>query len=819
MRLNYRVFFLICCLLFCAFAVQSQKRLFFKVQSESLPCEEVPKQIVIRNTNGDVLIKETSLACNFNILLSNYTNDVVLSITTQLFDSVSLKVSIAKYTSDSIVLDDILLKEHVSKIDEVTITGVKRKFIEVDADKTTVTIKDNPILEIASLYDAILKLPGVMPFPGGGFVVGSQMANVYFDNIPNVLSTDDLMNLLKSLPANTAEKIEIISNPGASYDANLTGSIINILSHNKPNKWLSGTLTVGYGFNQNQKFSPSLILDGRRTKWTWQLQTGYSYNESRSRDTSNRLFNTFVPVLGIRSDRNEKNIRSYYYVKPSVNFIFSKRTSLSLSYNGSFGDNRISGNSVTEGMSIQPPISASQDYKSRNYGIGNQGTLLLRHEFDTLKRTVLFTAFYNNYQNTSTRKNSQFFPGLDNFSLLDYSLNIHRFYTKVDFSVPFSRIKLYVNSGLKYSLTKINNIGSYNINNSSASVFDNKLYNSVIDFDFSEDNMAAYVELKKHFGKKISIGAGVRAENYTVRRKSNVSTQQRNDYFNLFPSVNVLYRASSILNIIGSYSRKIGIPSFSQYDPNNTGYYDAFTSSTGNPLLRPNFYDNAEFKVTLLDYIEVSFSLSHSQFLNLSEVVVQPNSTQVLSSYKTYKNVNGYSAFAALPVPFAFFTKGLKMLDEPIEVDNMSFLYLYANYTKTTIEGYQYQQKNKGFVTFGVYSQFILPAKIRLNVDYYISGKGIYQIYEFYKNRTSFDLIVSRDFLQKKLRVSLSAEDIFNMSQSSTRVLFPNIEMNSYSKTDTRVIRAKISYSFGKVEKKNESDLGIPDKSKGIGVE
>ena len=314
----------------------------------------------------------------------------------------------------------------------------------------------------------------------------------------------------------------------------------------------------------------------------------------------------------------------------------------------------------------------------------------------------------------------------------------------------------------------------------------------------------------------MTVGAGLRAENYVVRRKSNVTNQQRSDYFNLFPAFNVLYRPNSIINIIGTYSRKIGIPSFSQYDPNNTGYYDAFSSSVGNPLLKPNFYDNAELKVTVLDYIQISFSLSHSQFLNLTEVSVEPNSVQLLSSYKTYNNVNGYTAFAALPVPFAFFTKGLKMLDEPIEVDKMSFLYLYANYTKSVISGYNYQQKNKGFVTFGVYSQFVLPGKIRLNVDYYITSKGIFQIYEFYRNRTSFDVVLSRDFFDKKLRVSLSAEDIFNMDQSSTRLLFPSVSMSSYNKVDTRVIRAKVSYSFGRVEKKQDVDLGIPDKSKSM---
>ncbi|MNK27356.1 hypothetical protein D3C87_457100 [compost metagenome] len=811
----YRIVFIFCFLL-CSSKLFSQSQwLLFSVIGKEIPCEEVAKQLIISaNFEGkdSILKKEQFSDCKQLIVgLPRLEGTYSFTIRTQMYQPILLSFEIKKNTPDTIQLGDLVLKEAVSELDEVTITGIQRKFIEIDADKTTLRVKDNPVLSISSIYDAILKVPGIMPYPGGGFAVGGQMATVYFENVPSSLSTDDLMNLLKSLPASSVETIEIISNPGASFDANVSGAIININSIGKPTKWLSGTVTLNYGLNQNQKISPSLVLSGRQSKWSWQLQTGYSDNERSSRDTSARVFNSFNPVVGLNSDRQEQNRYSYFYFKPSVTFNFSRRSNLILNYNGSYGDNKISGNSTTENPGMTPAIDLRTDYKSRNYGMGNEGMAKFRHEFDTLKRVLSVTAFYSNYQNKSRRSNTQRISATDDFSILDYYMNINRFYLRADAEIPYEKIKFYVNTGVKYSLMHVDNIGSYNLNNASSDIFNNRTYASEIDFDYTEDNLAAYVDLKKKLGKKVSIGAGLRAENFRLKRASNVTNTAETNYFNFFPSFNAIYRMNSLVNVIGTYSRKIGIPGFSQYDPNNSGYYDSFSSSSGNTELKPNFYDNAQFKITFFDYAQFSVNYTHSQFLNLSEVVAQPNSLQTVQTFNTYRNVSSMNYFMAVPVPFVLFTKGLAFMNEPVEVDKMSFLYLYSSYTKTTIPDYNYVNRNKGMWTLGVYSQFMLPWKIRMNVDYYLTGKGNYQIYEFVRNRSAFDVVFSREFYDKKLKASISFDDIFNTDQSNARVSFPNIHMNSYSKQDTRIIWFKVSYSFGRVEKNDSEGLNLPN--------
>ncbi len=810
-----RIFGLICFMLLASNLLGQSQWIQFSVIGKEIPCEDVPKQVIISTKiagKDSVLRKEQFLNCQQLIEIPKIQGVYSFTIKTQLYDPILLSFEIKANTADTIQLGELTLKEPVSELDEVTVTGIQRRFIQVDADKTTITVKDNPILTVSSIYDAILKIPGVVPYPGGGFAISGQIASVYFEGIPSSLSTDDLTNLLKSLPATSVETIEIISNPGASYDANVSGAIINVISLAKVTKWLSGTFTLNYGLNQNNKLSPSLVMSGRRSRWTWQFQAGYSYYERSNRSTYNKSYTSFNPVASLISERKEQTISQYYYFKPSVNIKLTKRSNLILNYNGSFSDNIFNGNSITSSQEIAPMVDLGTTYWSRNKGQNNDFIIKYRNEFDTLHRVLTVTAFYTTYWNKSRRNNTQREFAQEDFSVLDYKLKIQKYYFRADAEIPFEKIKFYLNTGIKYQNLRTNNIGSYNLQNASDAIFANPFYTSSIDFKYQEDNLAAYLELKKRFGKKVSIGAGVRAENFSLTRSSNITTSAQNNYFNFFPSFNAIYRITSDINLIGTYSRKIGIPNFSQFDPNNSGYYDTYNSSTGNTQLKPNFYDNAELKFTVFDYLQLSVDYTHSQALNLSEIVVQPNSLQSVQTFRTYNNVNTVAYFMSLPVPFGIFKKGLNFFNEPVEIDKISFMYLYGEFTKTQISGYDYLGKNRGIWTVGVYSQFILPWKIRMNVDYYIAGKGNYQIYQFTKNRSSLEVVFSREFYDKKLKTSISMEDIFNTDQSTTRLAFQNLNMDSYTKNDTRIIWFKVSYSFGRYEKPESDATGPPEK-------
>ena len=781
----------------------------FSVTLKDLPCELIVKEVALYHKDTDSLIYiNQSDTCNFSIPVQVGIH-YELKIRSQ--QSKPFSQEIYCVTADSVQLNELVLEESVSELDEVTITGIQRKFMQVDAEKTTITVTDNPILEISSVYDAILKIPGVVPYPGGGFALGGQMANIQFDGIPSSLGTTDLMNLLKSMPATSVTSIELVANPGASYDASYTGSVINLVSQGIVSKWFSATLSVNYGLNQNQKVSPSLLMSGKGKKFTWQLQTGMSYNERTSINNSQRDYTGFDSLVSLTTDRKDQNYNRYAYFNPGITIRLKKKDLLSLNYRLSGNLNNTAGNSNSGSIGLDTAINLGTAYRQLNNGLSQSLNLRYKHYFDTLDRLVSINVYSSYTTSNGDNQTDQLLDSQRSYSLIRNRSNSAYLMARSDFEIPWKKIKLTWNNGLKYVYTQQRNLGKYNLQSASDAIYQNSVFPYQLDFTYHQNNLAVYTELKKGFGKKFFVTAGVRAEDYLLTFKNMYDSTIRRSYLNIFPSVHLLYSIIPEIKLFANYSRKINMPSASQFDPNLSGYYDSYSSSSGNSELKPNFYNQGELKLTIFDYMELSVNVSHATTEVLNEITVNPNSLVANSTFRTYNNVTNINYFMSLPVPFGLFTKGMKFFDENIDVDNISFMYLYANCSKTNIPGYNYLNGNKGLWSFGVYSQFMLPWKLRLNVEFNYTKKGSYQIYYINRANSGLEFVLSREFYDRKLRASVSFQDIFNQTQYTVLMSYNNLNVNAYSKNDTRILWFKLSYTFGRVEKNSEG-MDLPSK-------
>lgn len=135
------------------------------------------------------------------------------------------------------IIQSITLSDKTNDLSEVTVYGNQRQYMKVESDKTTISIKENGLLNSGTTFEAVKKLPGVVTSPAGGLTLNGKGVVVYIDGAPSNLSGTDLQNYLNSLPANAIEKIELIYDPGASYDANASGSIINIITNGKNERY------------------------------------------------------------------------------------------------------------------------------------------------------------------------------------------------------------------------------------------------------------------------------------------------------------------------------------------------------------------------------------------------------------------------------------------------------------------------------------------------------------------------------------------------------------------------------------------------------
>src|SRR6185312_10029974 len=129
---------------------------------------------------------------------------------------------------------------------EVVVEG-KTPMIQHYADRTVVNVDQSPLNAVGSIYDAIKRSPGIIIDPNENIIMhGKQNVMVMIDGRIMPMSGNDLANYLKSIPSESVDKIEFITNPSAKYDANGTAGIINIVL--KRNKAIGSNVALHAGY-------------------------------------------------------------------------------------------------------------------------------------------------------------------------------------------------------------------------------------------------------------------------------------------------------------------------------------------------------------------------------------------------------------------------------------------------------------------------------------------------------------------------------------------------------------------------------------------
>lgn len=302
-----------------------------------------------RTTIGDF----SGTGCSFTISQPMPTGKFVATIVTSGYPEHQIAFEISPENSQKIILPQFTFSEKSTELDQVTIYGNKRQYIKMDSDKTTVSVKENAMLNTGNALDAVKKLPGVVAAPaGGGLSLNGKGVRIYIDDAPSSLTGTDLENYLSTLPASAIEKVELIYNPGAAFDANSSGSIINIVTSSKRMKGINASFNMNYNFNKYQKPSPQILLNGKEKNLSWQTMFGVNYIEGENLNRTRQEFTFFNPTqnlvqrnLGVFTWRN-------IYWRTGANYKLNDRSNLLLNYNMSAANDHQYNFTSTSGAGI-----------------------------------------------------------------------------------------------------------------------------------------------------------------------------------------------------------------------------------------------------------------------------------------------------------------------------------------------------------------------------------------------------------------------------------------------------------------------------------
>jgi iron complex outermembrane receptor protein len=547
-----------------------------------------------------------------------------------------------------------------------------------------------------------------------------------------------------------------------------------------------------------------------------------NYLEKDLKNITSQDFLSFTPLQTFERNSTTQEVNKMFYFKPSVVIKLNQKSNLVLRYNFSKFEVKENTNSFFYNKNTTSNLSLA-NYSNAEISKPNH-ELVARYKItlDSLNRNIEITTYYSFFNKINRNTSTQYNNTANSYNNIALNLDLHNAYSKIDFSYPLKELGLAINSGFKYGSVNALSNGKYNLNNPQ-NILNSSVYHDFIDYDYSESNVALYAEMKKSISK-FTFGAGLRWENYNLKStiKQN-NTVIANTYKNFFPNLNLLYKINSAINFTANYNKKIALPSYGDLDPNNSGYLDPnnsgyldqYNSTYGNPFLQPSYFNNYEFKITAFSYLYLSAQISRIKNANIVVYETPNNSLLTNKANKTFNRVNNFSMNIGIPIPFAVFTKGLSFFQtKNINIDQLNYMYLFASYNNYKVQDYPTINKNNPIFTIGSISQIILPKEIKLSLQYNFYSKGTYQIYQITKQIQSFDLSLSKFFLEKSLKTTLSVTDLFNSNEINAAGNFSNMNLNYYQKNDSRVFWLKLSYNFGKVKnsKKENSEIDIDTK-------
>jgi iron complex outermembrane recepter protein len=743
--------------------------------------------------------KQASCVQDYQLTEGNYK----LSIFAEGFYSLDTAFSI-KPGEASFTLTGLNLQNKVKMMEAAVVKSPVQKAISFQNDKMIVDVKNNALLNTASTYEALEKIPGVMIDANNKLTLnGKSGVSIWMDGQPTNLGAEDLNNLLRSLPADAVEKIEVISNPGAAYDAQGSGGVINIVTFKSKIRGMNGSLSGNVSRGAYLRYNSTLRLNTKYKGFNTQLIAGYNFWKG---ENETRLARTILSSNQSFDQQTERiNQRKSPFMRFTADYDFTRKFNVGLRFNVSGADarnpfdNRNFANAATTPL-LQSTGDNSGEVRQKDYGA------FLTYKFNNEGMKWSLIADATDYKNDNFAPVTEVVGGISTrYSTTRQQLQQKIFSVRSDFNYPMLSKKASLDAGVKYTSTDMLNNGRYGLNKA-VKDFENPVYTQFTNYNFNEKIFAAYTSASKTIGK-LNIGAGLRLENtQTVSRIPGGLRYYDTTYTNLFPNVNLNYKLNNLIKLSASYARRINRPGYGELDP-NFDYTDSLSIERGNPNVFPTFSNNIETRISIFDYAQISFSYSYEN--NPSYLVLQTNGNQSIQTNQNLKYARNYSVNTFLPIPLDFFfnPKQFKQNMSSGNMGKMNILGVFTNMMFNKVDGMErFVTNNKPLWVWGGFLQLNLPKDLTFQSNLWRQGNGVMQLYAI-KPQYSWDATLSKYFLNKKMRVNLAVNDILKSRAINVNANFPGVAGTYRQVFDSRVFRISFTYNFGKFSQLNKREV------------
>ncbi len=625
-----------------------------------------------------------------------------------------------------------------------------------------VTRVDNTALAHAGTANDVLSQVPMVTGRDGNFEVFGKGSPLIYINGRKVQDTSELSQLNSS----DIKQVEVVTNPGAKYDASVR-SVIRIRTKRRQGDGWSGTLRSQNGFRHYFGTREQAELKYRTGGLELFGNFGYINGKFQSR-SANEMITRGASLIDQYIDSDGRMRNNEFYGKLGLSYLFNENHSIGAYYSNGFSrrkDRGGYGSRVLIDDVLTDEITSSAENRYRNYPkhsanvyyngtIGKFGVDMNVDYMWRKNRTDL-----SNSENGSSSGASVVRSEGNNRSRL--------FAQKLVISYPFW--KGGIEFGEEYTSSRLTGVyltDAPQLSDASSQV--------------DEKNIAGFVQVMQKLGA-FELSAGLRYEHVDFSYTENglLKPEQSKTYDDLFPTLSVS-TALKDLQLSLSYTRKTLRPNYENLD--GTVYYvNRFTLEGGNPLLMPEKIHTVELMGAWRRlFARVSYSYRKNPFLNTT-VPYDESGEVKLITMDNFQGIKSLQAFVGTSLEFGLWQPKLN-----VGIMKQWFTTDYGSGSKSLgrpIAMVQWQ------------NALHLPGDVWLNVDMQWTGRG-HDGNSLVKSSSYLNAKLYKAFFKNRFAVTLEANDIFNKSGRDFTFYNKDVTFLQRNKTDNRAFLLTLQYSF-----------------------
>tara|TARA_R110000751_G_scaffold85331_1_gene170373 strand:- start:2793 stop:5165 length:2373 start_codon:yes stop_codon:yes gene_type:complete len=682
----------------------------------------------------------------------------------------------------TIDLGKVALSEDAEQLQEVVVQGEVSR-TEFKLDKRVFNVGKDLSTTGASALEVLNNVPSVnVNIEGRISLRGSQGVQILINGKPSIIASDE-GNALGTITADMIEKIEVMINPSAKYDAEGTSGIINIVLKKEERKGLNGSISVNTGAPDSHSVGVSLNRRTENFNLFTQLGVGL-------RDMPNDLETRNVDLINnttILSNGTEYRNETYYNFVLGTDYHINDNNVLTLS--GNFAMEMEDQPSNTSFMALDSNNAISSEWERTEVTDAKnpkfQYELQYKKDFENHEdHTLLFSGLGNFFgKDQSSEFLNTTISGDDNDSRqqtrTDFKEAIFTF--KLDYINPITD-ELTLETGAQYVMNDVSN--DYEVNNFTNGAFVNDPGLTNI-FEFDQKVLGLY-GTGSYEGKKWGIKGGLRLEQ-TDQNTLLVTTSSANEqnYGNFFPSLHSSYKFSDKVSLQAGYSKRIYRPRMWDLNP-FFNIRNNFSVRQGNPDLQPEFTDSYEItSIYILGPASINFGVYHRYTTDVIErITTFENNVSTTKPENIGTNRATGIEFNAKYSPAKWLTLNGDFNYNQFKRD--------GNFESTVFDFSNDQWTSK------------LMSKIKLPSDFDLEMTGNYQSsYQTVQSDVSdmlfMDLGLRKNIMKGKAVLNLSVRDLFASRVDESQIAQASYEVYNRRQRGTFVALG-FSYGFGKGE-------------------